>query len=249
MDSLFILKKILSFFVEPFGFVLLLFFIGLFALYRGRFTKAKLYLSFSFILLFLFAYPPFSNLLVDNLEKIYPKYDTTDANISFIHVLGSGNNDDAEQPLSSMLNEASIKRVVEGVLLQKEYPKAKLIFTGYEGDTSVSNAEVNSKMALALGISSENMIINPKPKNTKEEVDFDKRIVDDKPFIVVTSATHMLRAIKLFKDQGMNPIPAPTDFKKCNIKTFLMKPDIQTFSNSQTAVHEYIGFLWAILVR
>jgi uncharacterized SAM-binding protein YcdF (DUF218 family) len=66
---------------------------------------------------------------------------------------------------------------------------------------------------------------------------------------VVSSATHLLRAIKLFKDQGLDPIPAPTDYKKRNIKTYLIKPDIETFKNSQIAIHEYMGLLWAATVQ
>jgi uncharacterized SAM-binding protein YcdF (DUF218 family) len=249
LDELFILKKMVSFFIEPLGFVLLLFFIGLYTLFRGHFTKAKLFLSFSFVFLFLFSYPPFSNILVQTIEDVYPKFDVKDANISYIHVLGNGNNDDVKQPLSSMLSDSSMKRVIEGVLIQKQYPKAKLIFTGYEGESTLANAQVNAKMAVALGISQKDMIINSKPKDTKEEVLFDKSIVGHNKFVVVTSATHMLRAVKLFRDQGLDPIPAPTDYKGRRLDTFWIKPDIDTFHNSQMAIHEYVGLLWAILVH
>ncbi len=249
MDSLFILKKTVSFFVEPYGLVILFFFVGLYFLYKSRFTKAKIFLSFSFVLLFLFSYPPFSNLLVENLEDVYGKFETTDANISYIHVLGNGNNDDTTQPLSSMIGNTSLKRVVEGVLLQKKYSNAKLILTGYSSDSNISCAEINSQMVLALGVAKTDIIINPKPKDTKEEAIFAKSIVGDKPFILVTSATHMLRAVKLFRDNGLNPIPAPTDFKKQNIKSFWMKPDIESFENSQVAMHEYIGLMWTILAH
>ncbi len=249
MDTLFILKKTVSFFVEPFGFVLFLFLLGLYYLYRSRFTKAKIFLSFSFVLLFLFSYPPFSNLLVENLEEIYPKFDSTDTNISYIHVLGNGNNDDTTQPLSSMIGDTSLKRVVEGVLLQKNHPTAKLIFTGYKGDMTLANSDVNAKMALSLGVPTKDIIMNSKAQDTKEEALFAKSVVGKKPFILVTSATHMLRAVKLFRDNGLNPIPAPTDFKKQNIRSFWMKPDIKSFENSQVSMHEYIGLMWTILVH
>jgi uncharacterized SAM-binding protein YcdF (DUF218 family) len=188
--------------------------------------------------------------LITNLEDVYPKFDVKDANISYIHVLGSGNNDDnVTQPVSSILNDASMKRVVEGVLIYKQCPKAKLIFTGYAGETTLANAQANAHMASLLGVDEKDMIINPVPKDTKEEVLFAKTIVGEKPFVVVSSATHLLRAIKLFKDQGLDPIPAPTDYKKRNIKTYLMKPDIETFRNSQIAIHEYVGLLWAAVLN
>ncbi len=249
MDNLFILKKIVSFFVEPLGFTLLLLFMGIFALYRGRVSKAKLYLSFTILFILLFSYPPFSNILVNNLEYVYPKFDEKDANISYIHVLGNANNDDMTQPISSMLSEASMKRVVEGVLIHKKYPNTKLIFTGYAGETDLANAQANAALARALGVDEKDMIINPAPKDTKEEVLFAKSIVGEKPFVVVSSASHLLRAIKLYKDQGLDPFPAPTDYKKRNIESYLMKPDMESFKNSQVAIHEYIGLLWAAFVH
>ncbi len=249
MEFLFFIKKFITFFVEPFGIVLFLFSLGLYFLYKSSYKKAKLFTSLSFLLLFLFAYPPFSNMLVTNLENRYPKFESTDLNVSYIHVLGNGNNDDYTQPLSSMVSAAGLKRVVEGVMIQKRYPGTKLIFTGYEGSTTLANAVVNSDIASALGVDKKMMIVNPKPHDTKEEALFTKSVVNDQPFILVTSATHMPRAMKLFKDLGMHPIPAPTDFAKQKIDSIFYKPNIEAFADSQRAIHEYIGILWAKLVH
>ncbi|WP_345993589.1 ElyC/SanA/YdcF family protein [Sulfurimonas sp. HSL-1716] len=188
-------------------------------------------------------------MLVTNLENRYTKFESTDLDISYIHVLGNGNNDDYTQPLSSMLSAAGTKRVLEGVLIQKRYPNAKLIFTGYEGDTTLPNAIANADLAVALGVKKEMLIVNPLPHDTKEEALFTKTLVKDKPFILVTSAAHMPRAMKLFKDLGMKPIPAPTDYKKQKVRSLFCKPNIGSFENSQSAMHEYIGMLWATLVR
>ncbi|MBU0633120.1 YdcF family protein [bacterium] len=249
MEILFFIKKFIAFFVEPFGMVLFFLTLGLFFLYKNSYTKAKLFTSLSFLLLFLFSYLPFSNMLVTGLESRYSKFESTDLNVSYIHVLGSGNNDDYTQPLSSMLGDSSLKRVVEGVIIQKRYPNAKLIFTGYEGATTLANAVVNSDLASSLGVKKEMMIINPQPHDTKEEVLFTKTIAKDEPFILVTSATHMPRSMKLFETFGMRPIAAPTDFKKMKVDSVFCAPSIVYFENSQIAVHEYIGILWANLVH
>ena len=249
MEILFFMKKVIAFFVEPLGMILLLLFFGLFYLYKNRYAKAKIFISLSFLFLFLFSYPPFSNLLVLNLEKEYPKFESSDANISYIHVLGSGNSDDLFQPLSSLVSDAGMKRVIEGVMIQKRYPGAKLIFTGYDGDTTLPNATVNSEIALSLGVENKMMIVNPLPRDTREEALFAKSIVGKQPFVLVTSASHMPRAIKLFKDLGMEPVAAPTDFKKEQFTSWFRKPNPSAFLNSQTAVHEYIGTLWASLLH
>ncbi len=245
-DFEFVLKKFITFFVEPYGIVFSLFFIGLYFLFLNKYTQAKRSLFISFTLLFLFAYPPFANFLISNLENQYPKYSLTNK-VKYIHVLGSGHNDDDSQPLSSQISSASIKRDLEGILIHKTMPKTKIIFTGYAGNTSISNAKINKKLALSLGINKNNLIINSKPKDTKEEALFSKTIVGKEPFILVTSATHMPRSMMLFESLGLHPIPAPTNFYKKKIDTYFDAPDIESFMKSQIAVHEYIGILWTKL--
>lgn len=247
MDTLFIVKKTLSFFIEPYGLILTFLLFGFFSLYGKKLGKAKFFILSAFVLLLLFAYPPFSNFLVKGLEDVYPKFEPENEKIAYIHVLGNGNNDDTTQPVSSMIGDVSMKRVVEGVLLQKHYENSKMIFTGYEGNTNLPNAMINARLAQMLGVKEEDITTNSKAKDTKDEAIFAKRTAGEKPIIVVTSAMHMLRAVKLFRDQGLDPIPAPTDFKRQNIKTYLMPPTVESLKNSQTAMHEYIGMIWTII--
>jgi len=246
MELGFILKKFITFFIEPYGIVFLLFALGLYALFIKKEKIAKVLLSLSFGFLFLFAYPPFSNFLITKLENQYPKYDYK-TNVKYIHVLGSGHNTDPSQPLSSQIGGASIKRDLEGILIHKSLKDSKIIFTGYEGSTDVATAIMNAKLAKALGVKEESLLLNPKPKDTKEEAIFTKSIVGEEPFILVTSATHMPRSMMLFKSLGLNPIPAPTNFYKEEFSGFLKAPDISAFEKSKIAMHEYIGILWSKL--
>jgi uncharacterized SAM-binding protein YcdF (DUF218 family) len=251
MDILFSTKKVITFFVEPLGLILLLFVIGLYFLYKSSHVKAKFFLSLSLFLLLFFSYPPVGNFLIQQLESQYTKYSYKDTNIEFIHVLGSGHHENNLWPLSSQIGNASLKRTIEGIEIYKKLnnPNVKLIFTGYAGlNNETPNAEINASIAKIAGISSHYIIINGKPKDTKEESIFTKSIVNNRPFILVTSASHMPRAIKLFKDSGLNPITAPTDFKGKNI-SFLSLPNIRSLEKSRNAMHELLGIAWAYLVR
>jgi len=238
----FYLKKFIAFFLKPYGLILLILFISLFFLYRNNHQKAKTFLAVAVSLLLLFSFPPFSNFLIKNLENQYPKYNY-DANISYIHVLGSGNSDDTMQPASSLLNSSSIKRVVEGIIIHNKQPSTKLIFTGYEGSTTLTNAKANAQVALELSVDKNNIIASGKPKDTKEEAIFSKTIIKDKAFVLVTSATHMPRAMEIFHSVGLNPIAAPTDFRTGH-STYKYLPNLESLNNSQTAIHEYLGILW-----
>ena len=249
MEFGFYLKKFVSFFVEPFGLVVLFLLLGIVMLYRKRALAAKVFLVLSLNILLLFSYPPFVNLLLEPLENSYVRLTKehlpSDVTIDHIHVLGNGHTTDIDQPISSQLSDASTKRVLEGVLLQKEFTNAKLIFTGYKGKTSKANAMMNARLAQALGVLSEKMIINSEPKDTKEEALFTKSVVGERPFLLVTSATHMPRAMALFESLGMHPIAAPTDFHKEEFVGFFVAPDSYHFDLATLAMHEYVGLLWS----
>jgi len=244
MDIGFIIKKTITYFVEPMGFVLFLFLLGLYFLFFNKNKFAKIFLSLSFGFLVLFSYHPFSNWLVENLENRYDKY-SYDHNITYIHVLGSGHNTDKSQPLSSQLGDVSVKRVLEGVIIHKNTPNSKLIFTGYEGNTDTPTAKMNAKLAFALGVKKEDVIIGPLPKDTHEEAEFSMSIVGTEKFVLVTSATHMSRSMMLFESMGLNPVAAPTYFTKSDEYDFFKLPSIGNLERSKMAIHEYLGILWA----
>ena len=119
MEILFLAKKVITFFVEPLGLILTLSFIGLYFLYNSVYTKAKVFLSASILLLFIFSYPPVSNSLIKQLENTHQKYDYINNNIEYIHVLGSGHYDNPKWPLSSQISSTSLKRTMEGISIFK----------------------------------------------------------------------------------------------------------------------------------
>jgi uncharacterized SAM-binding protein YcdF (DUF218 family) len=61
----------------------------------------------------------------------------------------------------------------------------------------------------------------------------------------VTSAGHMRRAIGVFRKNGMNPIPAPTDYQlPGNARYASWTTSPIHLAASDLAVHEYIGLAW-----
>ena len=85
-------------------------------------------------------------------------------------------------------------------------------------------------------------------KDTREEALKIVDIVGDKPFYLVTSATHLKRAVALFRKLGARPIPVPAHYYlkspefRFSLKAFF--PSSHTLEMSQSALHEYMGLLW-----
>jgi uncharacterized SAM-binding protein YcdF (DUF218 family) len=73
--------------------------------------------------------------------------------------------------------------------------------------------------------------------------------------LLVTSATHMPRAVRLFEKQGLEVIPAPTDYAvvqetwdrlwEPSIRVQLLNflPDASNLSGTTTALKEYLGII------
>jgi uncharacterized SAM-binding protein YcdF (DUF218 family) len=241
---MFALKKIISAFLMPFPLFILFILIGLFFWYRGYHRHAQKMFIFSLVWISLLSYPPFSALLLKPLENTYPKFQLKAQHPRYIHVLGNGHTSNPDLPLSSELALVSLARVTEGVSIYKSLPNMKLIFSGFGGDDPISTARKNAQMAIILGVSTNDIILFESPKDTNEEAMAAKTIVGSEPLILVTSASHMVRASALFRKQGISVIEAPTDFQVKKTDTLWQFPSSGGLSRSEAAFHEYLGLLW-----
>lgn len=231
----------------PFPIFLILVGIGLYVWHRGHQRHAQKIFIFSLLWITLLSYPPFSALLLRPLESTYHQVNMDSLHPRYIHVLGSGHTSNPKLPLSSELGLISLVRVNEGVVIYKRYPHMKLIFSGYGGTDPISNARKNAQMAIALGVNPHDIIILESPKDTQEEAIAVKKILGSEPLILVTSASHMVRASSLFRKNGINVVEAPTDFQVKKESGLWQFPSAEGLARSECAFHEYLGLLWGKL--
>lgn len=241
----FTLKKILASFLMPLSVGLIFAFIGLLFLYSKSYKKAKLYLSFAFLWILLVSYAPFSNAVLKPLENVYPSLvQLPQEKIEYILVLGNGHATNEKLSRVSQHSTTALMRLNEGIRLYRAIKESKLIFTGYGGNDENSHAYMQQQLAIELGVKEEDIIINGSPKDTAQEAAAVKKIVGHKPFILVTSASHMPRAMKIFEDNWLNPIAAPTDYKVKEAAAIASIPKAQSLHKTELAAHEYLGILW-----
>ncbi len=168
----------------------------------------------------------------------------------YIVVLGGGVYVVFDVPPASRLSTASLGRLVEGVRLANLLPKTKLLFTGGLPDDPLPMADAMSMAALSMGMPPTRIERVPAARDTAEEADSIATIVGEKPFILVTSATHMPRAMKLFQRRGMHPIAAPAQFV-ADQRNFWnwdnIGWNIASLEHSTIAVYEYLGNVWVWL--
>lgn len=252
---MFLLKKIISPFFIPVPACLVLALLGLIFLWFTRKQKTgKVFVTISTLFLGLLSYGAVSDMLARPLEQECPPLTDfqTLKDVKWIVVLGGGSTVDPGLPLSTYLSVASLGRLSEAVYIHNRLPETKLILTGRSGFEGITPmAEVMGHVAVEWGVGPEDIVLETKAADTKDHPIYVKEIVGKDRFILVTSASHMPRAMALFRKQGMEPIPAPTDYmvkkREGGVRPGMFFPSAGSLEKAGRAIHEYLGIMWAKL--
>lgn len=254
---MFIFKKIISQFLFPLALSIEISLLGLFLLwFTARQRTGKVCLSIGLCTLTLLSYGTVSDRVLGSLENSYPPYEAGHLSgslrypIKFVLVLGGGHTSDPGLPVTSQISDASLVRLIEGVRIHRKHPGSKLLLSGGLGFDPYSDAAVMAEVAREIGVPGGDIVLEGQSRDTKDEALILKGMVGSRPFILVTSASHMPRAMALFKKQGMHPVPAPTGHqvkKKWGLSPGSFFPNAEDLRKSETAVHEYLGLAWAKL--
>ncbi len=245
---LFALKKIIGGLLLPLPLLLMIMAAGLLLLWFTRWHKsAKVLLSLSWLLLLLLSLQPVADRLLLPLESRYPTWNGATP-VTYIVVLGGGYTWNPDWAPGSNLIGNSLPRVTEGVRQWRRYPQAKMIFTGAAaGNNPRSNAAVAAGVAESLGIPHQAIITLDAPKDTGEEAQAVKQIVGHQPFLLVTSANHLPRAMGFFHHAGLTPIPAPANQLAVTSPLNSWEralPSPLWLSHSERAIYETLGQIW-----
>ncbi|AWH86203.1 hypothetical protein HYN59_14275 [Flavobacterium album] len=203
----------------------------------------------AFILLFLFSVTPLPIWMLRNLEQQYHTYNPDSKSTQRpILVLGGGHTNDASLAYVHRLSVPALSRLAEAVRLYNLQPGSKIVLSGYSESGQMPNAVVMARSALSLGVAAKDTMMMVKPATTWEEAKyFKKRFGTAQEFILVTSASHMPRAMEAFRKLGMKPIAAPANYqiqKEPDSSLYPWKPSPNNLMYTETAFHEYVGRLY-----
>lgn len=208
----FTLKKYIGGFILPLPLLLLLMGLGLLLIWFSRYQKTgKTMVSASWLVLLLLSLQPVADGLLKPIEDTYPTW-RGEQRVNAIVVLGGGYTwNDAWAPSSNLINN-SLPRLNEAVRLWRLNPGAKMIFTGAAASTNpVSTAEAGARVAETLGVPRSEILTLDTARDTEEEAAAVKQAIGDVPFLLVTSASHLPRAMIFFQQAGLHPLPAPAN--------------------------------------
>jgi uncharacterized SAM-binding protein YcdF (DUF218 family) len=244
---MFIVGKILAALVFPPGLYVALGIVCCLLAWRGRRKAAMVVAASSAALLYLLSTGLVANLLLAPLENAYPPLSSAQGARAVV-VLGGGYNDLSPEYGRGVLTPISEKRAVYGLELADRYG-LPLVFSGGKGldsGTAGSEAEAAGDLWRRLGVSADRISLETESVDTKANARGVVSLAGKGPFLLVTSAFHMPRAMLAFEKTGASVIAAPTDYrvKRRAAGWVDLLPDTYQLDLSRTALHEYVGLLY-----
>lgn len=155
------------------------------------------------VLFFLSAFTPLPNVLTQRLE-VPSHVEPAGA----IVVLGAG------VSLDGMLSSDSLRRVIQGVLLQRKGLAPLLVLSGPAFKGGPTEAEVRAELAKQLGVPSEAILTEAHVWTTREEAIRIKALLESRgvrSILLVTDSQHLVRARVLFERAGLEVFPVAAD--------------------------------------
>jgi uncharacterized SAM-binding protein YcdF (DUF218 family) len=264
MDTLFfVFSKIVQFCIEPLNWVIVFVALSLLFVSLRKPSLCKRFLLFALADLLLVGWLPASEVFLRTLEDRVSKIELSqmsEADFGGIIILG-GAVEGGEIALDR--GEISIgsaaERVTKAFELIRKYPDLPFIFTGFSGRLSpvgVSEADAFKQLVAEQGLADKNAHYENQSRNTYENVALMKPMILElgarsakeadapaKPWLLITSASHMYRSVKIFQKQGIVVIPVPVDYQTGNRLHWGSFDLMEGAGQWNNFLHETVGLL------
>jgi uncharacterized SAM-binding protein YcdF (DUF218 family) len=200
--------------------------------------------------LFALAILPLGDLLLQPIERTHPAQPTLER-VDGIIVLGGGEDARASVYWNQMqLNEGG-ERFTAALALARQFPEARVLFTGGSGAlrdlvaTASSEADMAGQFFRDQGIAPDRLLLEGQSRNTAENARLSIAIASPasgETWVLVTSAFHMPRAMRSFEAAGWpGLIPWPDDYRTSAFADGIGWDLTRNLKVLNTAIREQVG--------
>lgn len=241
------LSKLLTLLIYPLSSSLLLLALGLvfLTLRQARLGHTLIVLATAW--LWLCCTATFADFLMGKLESgIPPRAMSAIEPERAIVLLGGAMRGDTHMGTFADLIEQA-DRLVYAVALYKAGKAPVLLLTGGTLVGGRTEAEQMRDLLLVMGVPEQHMLLETGSRDTHDNAVFSARMLKERGIdriLLVTSAFHMRRAAALFEAQGLEVVPAPTDYQRLVSDSVVpgWLPMVSNLSRTTHALHELIGY-------
>ncbi len=245
-----LLKVLVAHLVMPLPVTLGLLLLGGGLAWRGLRGPGLAAAALGLLLLFLASWSPLADRLLAPLEARYPALQALpdDESLAGIVVLGGGWAWHTPWSITGRLGESSAIRLMEGVRLWRQRPSLPLVVTGSSRDPDAEPVAWGyARGAQELGVEPAQLQVLDTPVDTGLEARAVSKVLGEGARVVlVTSASHMPRAMQHFRRAGLRPMAAPTHYlaARSRVRRFgYWVPSATQLRKTERALYERLGLL------
>lgn len=216
--SFFIASKLFWVLARPESWIILFLIAALFTSWKAPRRTGRNYTAVGLVFLLCAGTLPIGELLMRPLETRFPANPDIVAPSGII-ILGGAEDGTGMQTTGLPGVDEAGERFLSGMALARAYPEAQLIFTGGSGQIigeGMPGANIARRIFADGGIDAARILLESQSRNTAENASYTLKLVQARegPWILVTSAFHMPRAVGTFCAAGWrNVVPYPVDFR------------------------------------
>lgn len=251
MNTLFfLLSKLFWLVCSPESLLVILIFFCFFLVFIKAHQKARRLSILLFLLLLTITVLPVGDWLLYPLESRFPPVSRLAPPIDGIIVLGGSENITKSFAWDQVeLNQHS-ERFFAFIKLIKAFPHARHVYSGGTGDPlrqEYKGSEIAKKLLQEQGLDISDILFESESRNTYENAVFTKQMVrpgPDKKWVLITSASHMPRALGIFRKTGWNVIPYPVNHDTNPESLFRLTWNFSgNLKKLDGAAYEWVGLL------
>ena len=264
MDTLFfVFSKIVQFCIEPLNWVIVFVAFSLLFLSLRKPNLCKRFLLLALADLLLVGWLPTSEVFLRALEDSVAKVQIAqmpETDFGGIIILGGAiEGGEIAIDRGEVSIYSSAERVTKAFELIRKYPDLPFIFSGFSGRLSpvgMSEADAFKQLVSEQGLPDKNAHYENQSRNTYENVLLMKPMILElgvksakeadappKPWLLITSASHMYRSVRIFQKQGIAVIPVPVDYQTGNRLHWSSFDLMEGAKQWNNLLHETVGLL------
>jgi uncharacterized SAM-binding protein YcdF (DUF218 family) len=237
---------------QPLAWLALLLAVGTLLLLRGRLVAGRRWVVAALLCLLLLGWLPLPDRLVHALETLHAPAERGAGVAAFAGVVVLGGSFEAaglQQGRAQPQLNARADRLTEAVALALAHPALPVVFTGGCVDTGsgcLAEAALAQRFFTSMALPPERVRYEAAARTTHENALFTAQLPGldaSQPWLLLTSAWHMPRAVAAFRAQGWNVTPWPADFRsstEVNWTAYSLSAGVQQW---QLLLHEGLGLL------
>lgn len=202
----------------------------------------------------MFSMPITARLVVKPLERGFHSLEATETsrNVQAVVVLDGGTaRFRNRQQIIEIPLDTSVLRALEVLRVYRLLANPLVFVSGGDNQADPSyaaEATVLSNQLIIGGIPKDRIILDSNSINTREHSVHLVRMLRErgiKEFVLVTSPSHMRRAMWAFQAEGVNPIPSPCKGSLDHEDGWIAWwPSTKALEFTQAAMHEYFGIVY-----